>query len=179
MVVARSDLENAVNIFILDANPLTAAQYLCDKHIVKMPVETAQMMAASLRGHGATDSDMPLTKSGTPYRGGYMNHPCTRWAGTCKRNYFWLGLHGIALCMEYTFRYNKKHACQEAIEHMMDLRDHIPGNYLRSPFVLAMPDEYKERDAVRAYRKYYVGEKSDIAEWNKGRDAPKWFTRSR
>ena len=166
-----------MNIFLLDHNPLTAAEYLCDKHIVKMPVETAQMMASSLRGHGATDSDMPLTKSGNPYRGGYMNHPCTRWAGKCVGNYFWLGLHGLSLCMEYTFRYNKKHACQEAIEHMMALMNYIPGSHGTTPFVLAMPDEYKDRDAVKAYRRYYINEKRDIAEWNKGRPAPSWFVR--
>ena len=167
-----------MNIFVLDTNPLTAAEYLCDKHIVKMPVETAQMMAASLRGHGATDIDMPFTKAGKPYKGGYMYHPCTQWAGYCRCNYRWLAYYGLSMCVEYTYRYNKEHACENAIRHMMLFENYIPvrGYYNKSPFVLAMPDEYKHKNAVTAYRKYYVGEKADIAKWNKGRPEPKWFS---
>ena len=64
-----------MNIFVLDLNPVTAARMHCDKHIPKMCVEAAQMMASALRRHGATDKQMPLTKSGTPYKGGYKHHP--------------------------------------------------------------------------------------------------------
>lgn len=168
-----------MNIFILDTNPLTAAEHLCDKHVVKMSVETAQMMASALRRHGATDIDMPLTKSGKPYKGGYPNHPCTLWAGYCRCNYRWLAYHGLSLCSEYTYRYDKVHSCQQAIKHMLSFSNYIPtrGYSRNTPFALAMPDEFKHKNAVKAYRNYYVGEKADIAKWNKGRSAPRWFTR--
>ena len=70
-----------VNIFVLHDNPIRAAEMMCDKHIPKMVVETAQMMASALRRHGVTDERMPLTKSGTPYKGGYQASPmhCVGW----------------------------------------------------------------------------------------------------
>ena len=80
-----------MNIFVLDANPIEAARMMCDKHIPKMVVETAQMMASALRRHGATDDIMPLAKTtGRPYKGGYHHHPCTVWCGDTQMNYLWL-----------------------------------------------------------------------------------------
>ena len=32
-----------MNIFVLDKDPIISAQMQCDKHIVKMPLESAQM----------------------------------------------------------------------------------------------------------------------------------------
>ena len=91
-----------MNIFILDTNPVLAARMHCDKHVPKMCVEAAQMMASALRRHGATDEDMPLTKAGKPYKGGYAHHPCTVWAGESEITSFGLARHAIALCAEYT-----------------------------------------------------------------------------
>ena len=34
-----------MNIFVLDRNPVIAAQMQCDKHIVKMIVESGQMLS--------------------------------------------------------------------------------------------------------------------------------------
>ena len=89
-----------MNIFILDTDPTTAARMHCDKHVPKMCVEAAQMMASALRRHGATDEQMPLTKSGTPYKGGYAHHPCTVWVGDRRENFDWLANHAIELCRE-------------------------------------------------------------------------------
>ena len=74
-----------MNIFVLHENPILAAEMHCDKHVPKMCVEAAQMMASALRRWGATDKDMPLTKAGKPYKGGYAHHPCTVWAGDSDR----------------------------------------------------------------------------------------------
>ena len=165
-----------MNIFILDKNPEIAARMHCDKHIPKMCVEAAQMMASTLRRHGATDEQMPLTKSGTPYKGGYAHHPCTVWAGDSWMNFDWLTSHGIALCVEYTHRFGKKHACEDAICHMNAL--HVDGfSHLNrdslTPFALAMPDEYRDDDAVKAYRAYYHSK--TFAKWEKGTPAPHWW----
>ena len=164
-----------MNIFILDNDPIAAAEYLCDKHVVKMAVETAQMMASALRRHGATDIDMPLTVAGKPYKGGYPNHPCTRWAGDTSDNFVWLGIHGVSICDEYTIRYGKLHACKDSILHMMKFVDYLP-DAPRTQFALAMPDEFKHENAVKAYRKYYAVDKAAIAKWNKSRPEPRWFT---
>lgn len=167
-----------MNIFILDTDPTQAAKYLCDKHVVKMAVESAQMMASALRRHGATDIDMPLTVAGKPYRGGYPNHPCTRWAGETCANFEWLGINGLAICDEFNRRYKKHHACKHAMVHMMKFVNYLP-DAPQTRFALAMPDEFKHKNAVKAYRKYYVGDKAAIAKWNRGRPAPRWFSNMR
>ena len=94
-----------MNIFVLHTDPCVAARMHCDKHVPKMCVEAAQMMASALRRHGATDDIMPLTKSGTPYKGGYAHHPCTVWAGDSRANFMWLTQHAVALCSEYNKRF--------------------------------------------------------------------------
>ena len=161
-----------MNIFVLDTNPITAAEMHCDKHVPKMCVEAAQMMASALRRHGATDEDMPLTKAGTPYKGGYAHHPCTVWAGDSQENWMWLAHHAMQLCEEYYKRFNKMHACTDPIYHMIGLQKIIPDTKL-TPFAQAMPDEYRDDDAVKAYRAYYHSKQ--FAKWEKGTPAPDWW----
>ena len=163
-----------MNIFVLHTNPETAARMHCDKHVPKMCVEAAQMMASALRRHGATDEQMPLTKSGTPYKGGYAHHPCTVWAGDSMGNYQWLANHAIALCIEYKLRFGKTHACEAPIMKMDTMDVHIKPHHGRlTPFALAMPDEYKDKDAVKAYRAYYHSKQ--FAKWEKCTPAPDWW----
>jgi len=173
-----------MNIFVLDEDPIIAAQMHCDKHVPKMCVEAAQMMASALRRHGATDEQMPLTKSGTPYKGGYAYHPCTVWAGDTWPNFNWLTLHGIGLCVEYSKRFGKEHACYKPILRMEslgrvmilkpsdDIMEHITGGELTT-FAQAMPDKYRDDDVVKAYRAYYHSKQ--FATWDKGRLAPSWW----
>jgi len=166
-----------MNIFVLDRNPITAARMHCDKHVPKMCVEAAQMMASALRRHGATDEQMPLTKSGTPYKGGYAHHPCTVWAGDCEGNFNWLTHHAVALCEEYTKRFGKRHTCHDPIIDMSALEMTLNPNRVEpmplTPFAQAMPDEYKNEDAVKAYQAYYHSKQ--FAKWEKGTPAPDWW----
>ena len=149
----------------------------CDKHIPKMCVEAAQMMASALRRHGATDEQMPLTKSGTPYKGGYKHHPCTVWAGDSWTNLDWLASHAMALCVEFENRFKKEHACFRPICQMgmliAKMYNSIPNDAKLTPFALAMPDEYKDNDAVKAYQAYYHSK--TFAKWEKGTPAPDWW----
>ena len=161
-----------MNIFVLDLDPVLAARMHCDKHVPKMCVEAAQMMASALRRHGATDEQMPLTKSGTPYKGGYAHHPCTVWAGDVRANFDWLAEHALVLCEEYTSRFGKTHACVQPIERMADMGSIIPEGDL-TPFAQAMPDEYRDDDAVKAYQAYYHSKQ--FAKWEKGTPAPDWW----
>lgn len=163
-----------MNIFVLDNDPRTAAEYMCDKHIPKMIVETFQMMGSALRRHGATDDQMPVTQAGKPLKGGYHNHPCTKWVGDSICNFVWTGIHGVALCDEYMLRYRKVHSCDIKIRRMSDMMDMLP-NIPQTPYALAMPDEYKSEDAIDSYRRYYIMDKSRFAKWEKGREAPHWW----
>ena len=164
-----------MNIFVLDSDPVKAAQMQCDKHIVKMSVESAQMLATALRRHGVDEALLPLTKTGTPYKGTHPHHPCTQWAGDTCTNFDWLCHHGMALCEEYYFRYGKLHACQRPIDEMRRTnRSHeiIPiGD--QTQFPQALPDAFKSDDAFEAYRAYY--KTKDFAMWEMGRPAPSWW----
>ena len=172
-----------MNIFVLDENPITAAVMMCDKHIPKMVVESAQMLASAVRRWGGTDEQFIeygiLTKAGKPYRGGYANHPCTVWAGDSYGNFAWLVDHAVALLAEYSCRFGKEHAC-----HMPILKLHQLGwsmvneprprmSMAQTPFALAMPDEYRDDNAVKAYRAYYHSKA--FAKWEKGTPAPYWW----
>ena len=134
------------------------------------------MMASALRRHGATDEQMPLTKSGTPYKGGYHHHPCTVWAGDSRANFKWLAQYARELLYEYAERFcvlnNKTHACYDPIYAMSGMTDMIPEGKL-TPFAQAMPDEYRNDDVVKAYRRYYHSK--TFAKWERGTPAPDWW----
>lgn len=138
-----------MNIFVLDINPINAARFHLDKHIVKMPLETAQILS---------------TINGGPYKPTHKNHPCTKWAMESRANYSWLVKFGFALCDEYTFRYGKTHACEFVIWQCRFAPDSLPDIEM-TPFALAMPDDCKQHDAVTSYRSYYKNHKSSIAKW--------------
>ncbi len=152
-----------MNIFILDENPDTAARQHCDKHVVKMILETAQMLCTA---HWESGGE-------APYKSTHKNHPCTIWARESVDNYKWLCDLGVSLCDEYTLRYGRVHKTQAIIEWLVDNVPNIPDVPM-TPFAQAMPDEYKSKDAVQAYRNYYLGEKQNIAVW-KYSQTPRWF----
>ena len=84
-----------MNIFAVDQDPKISAQQLCDKHVVKMILESAQMLCA-------------VYDNGTaPYKRAFYNHPCTIWARETEQNYEWLLNHAYAMCQEYTRRDGK------------------------------------------------------------------------
>ena len=144
-----------MNIFVLDEDPVKSAQAMDCVRVPKMIVESAQMMASALRRWGATDEQMPLTKAGRPYLGGYKNHPCTIWAGDTFSNFDWLCRHAVGLLIEHRNRFGKKHACSGPIVHMIsNTPNNIPDGEL-TVFAQAMPDEFKQENAVKAYRAYY------------------------
>lgn len=176
-----------MNIFVLDENPILAGKMYCDKHIPKMVVELYQQLGSAVIRHGATPDMMPLTKAGTPLRGGYHNHPATRWVGDSRANFLWASYHAAVLCEEYNKRFAKEHFCELGLEQLYTLSHLIPEGDL-TPFALCMPDEYRPNHkateyigdshatgdvAVQAYRDYYHSK--TFARWDKGRDAPAWW----
>ena len=154
-----------MNIFVTDPDPIQSAQNLPDKHIVKMPLETCQMLSIIYSDwyYGVGK----LYKSdGTPYRtshGAFRNHPCTQWAAANQYNLAWLIMHGIALCDEYTLRYDKIHTCQDVIHQAVRIYnacfdDSVSNacHRVRS-FTRAMPESIKYDDTIStitAYQRY-------------------------
>jgi hypothetical protein len=147
-----------MNIFILDYNPVNAAMSLCDKHVVKMALETAQIMS---------------TINGGPYKPTHQKHPCVIWAGEGLHNYEWLYLHGMAICKEYTYRFNKTHASEDVIASLKTPLVFMPC--VGTVAVRAMPDKYKEEDLVNSYRAYYRSKKSQFEMRYTKREAPVWL----
>jgi hypothetical protein len=168
-----------MNIFILHTDPTEAASMHCDRHVVKMHVEGIQMLVSVLDRHNINHK--VTTKRGTIHKGGYANHPCTRWAGDNWSNFMWLVEYTEALIEEHTYRYgtvpHSKNQLEEVMYAYWENYSLIRPIYDDlTPFAQAMPDAYKNVDAVTAYRDYYINEKADIAVWNKTRPAPKWYT---
>jgi len=153
-----------MNIFYLHTNPIICAQYHNDKHVVKMIVETAQLLCGS---HWVTGSE-------APYKLSHKNHPCSIWVRSSLENYLWLCELGLELCKEYSYRYGKRHKSQEVIEWCVCNKPNIPDLEFTQP-PKAMPDQYKVEDPVKSYRNYYIIEKRGFCTW-KNRKTPSWFT---
>lgn len=157
-----------MNIFILSLCIAECARFHCDKHVVKMILETTQLLCTAHHMAPGPDGYVP------PYKKTHYNHPCAIWVRASAANYRWLQRLGIALCKEYTHRYGKVHKCEQ---YLRELALHFPNIPIRArtPFALAMPDAYKNHDdPVASYRAYYLGEKSSFLSW-KSRSPPSWY----
>lgn len=152
-----------MNIFVLDNDPVKAARYCADTHVVKMPLETAQMLCTVLWKHGIE----------AKYRPTHQSHKCVVWAQASSQNFEWLVIHGLSLCDEYTRRYGRKHACEKVIIDCW-LRQPALSNIGLTKFAQALPDYLKSEDPVLAYRNYYRFEKKHLASWKRN-DIPEWF----
>jgi hypothetical protein len=172
-----------MNIFVLDPDAVTAAHMMCDKHVVKMILESCQLLSTA---HHVLDGEPVMTKGKKKeyktFSNGNMsicrctmiNHPCTIWTRETRANYLWLWKHAYSLCKEYTRRYGKVHVMEKML--MDELYD-PPANITKgklTPFAQAMPDQYRNSDAVIAYRNYYINEKARFAKW-KNCEVPEWF----
>lgn len=142
------------------------AEYHCDKHVVKMVLETAQLLCST---HHMTNQ----TTDQIPYKLAHKNHPCSIWTRKSLSNYLYLCELGLELCKEYTYRYGKRHKSQEVIEWCLTNRPNITDSGITEP-PKAMPEEYKVSDVVQSYRNYYIGAKKTFTTW-KNREIPEWF----
>ena len=155
-----------MNIFVTDHCPIQSASNLPDKHIVKMPLETCQMLAI-IYSDWYYGVGKLYKQDGTPYatkRGAFRNHPCTQWAAANQYNLAWLIRHGYALCHEYQARYNKVHTCFDVISQAeMIYHTSFPDEFLSlashkvTEFTRAMPEYIKYDttiDTIEAYKRY-------------------------
>ena len=155
-----------MNIFVTNQCPIQSARNLPDKHIVKMPLETCQMLAIIYSDWYYGIGQLHKL-NGQPYatkHGAFRKHPCTIWAAENYWNLSWLISHGMALCDEYTARYGKVHSCQSAIseaivifEAAFDFNVDIYKDSLPMSFTRAMPEDIKfddTIDTITAYKRY-------------------------
>lgn len=153
-----------MNIFALSSDPQEAAQFVIDRHAVKMVLETAQLLSTVSWRYGVA----------APYRATHVQHPCTLWAGATQANWDWLIQHGLGLADEYARRYGRTHKSRAIIEWAKESGGRPPAGQL-TPFALAMPEQYKTQDAVESYRAYYRGAKAAFATWKAPAHPPCWW----
>ena len=152
-----------MNIFILDNEIRKCAQYHCDQHVVKMILESVQMLCTALNKKGFS----------TPYKSTHIKHPCVLWVEESFENFSWLRKLTIALNDEYRFRFEKE-VDHKSIFVLDEISNFCYDNHGLTEFAQAMPDNYKiPGNAVGAYRQFYLGEKMKFAKWTK-RNIPEW-----
>jgi hypothetical protein len=153
-----------MNIFLLDTDVTKCAQYHCDKHVVKMPIEYAQLLSTTLLHHGLE----------APYKKTHENHPCAVWARKHNGNYTYLYDLAIALGKEYTYRYGKLHKSTEVLYGIPRLLDDNPLERSPLPNCTTLKADYPELNLVDKYRLYYMRDKAHILTF-KNREEPHWM----
>lgn len=157
-----------MNIFYLDENVERCAVYHNDKHVVKMILEYTQLLSTA---HRILDV-IPNDEGGPLYRATHVNHPSAKWVRQSRTHYEWLYSLLVELCKEYTYRYVRVHKVEAS--GLLFILSIPPQNIPDIPFSPpppAMPEEYKNANALLAYRTYYKFGKSHIAHW-KNRQTP-------
>lgn len=179
-----------MNIFVLDSDPITAAQMCCDRHVPKMIVESAQMLSTA---HRMLDGipERRRSRSGKTmqqyysfgderddlyYLAVHKFHPCTTWTMESKTNYEWHYEHFRGLANEFEYRRNKPHLTWQKLGAMLSMPPKNIKDIGLTPFAQAMSQypDCKNEDAVQAYRNYYHAAKP-FAKWDWGRPAPSWW----
>jgi hypothetical protein len=167
-----------MNLFVLSLCFAECAQWMFDKHISKMILETAQMLCTAKRVLDPDGVDEAIV-----YKLAHKNHPVTIWMRASYANYLWALDMVDAMHAEWKYRYGHPAETQHKSYVVCQwLRANPPPSFPETvgitPFAQAMPDEYKREDAIRAYREYYQSpEKKRIAKWTK-RDMPPWYRRT-
>lgn len=178
-----------MNIFYLHRDPKVAAEYHCDKHVVKMILESAQLLCTAHRvldgtlGKGSSVSGkrmvnrwvLPDDREKVLYQTCHVNHPSGVWTRANIDHYRWLYDLMYFLIGEYKYRYEGKvHKCEDLLQPLLDAPYNIPIVDWADP-PQAMPDDVKVvGDTVAAYRNYYKVHKVKFATW-KVRGVPDWY----
>lgn len=156
-----------MQLFILDHDPEKVPEMLCDVHVRKMCLETAQILSSVIR---IQRKKLP-TELPKPYN---VNHPVIRALDTAQK-INWAVQFNTALQQEYCRRFGKKHAYFElaGIYHAILFR---PGAAILPTgwtFARAFKDvKITEPDIVLAYRQYYRHKRKEIRSWHYTKTKP-------
>lgn len=179
---------NTMNIFLLSEQncPIESASMMCDQHIVKMCIESCQLLATCFTLDRLAQDDCPKTQKGTPRKHFNINHPCSKWVVESTSNIRWLIRHCEEIFRQYSVRYgrDKRHFTEDFLDWVIDNIDDVlapEGNL--TPFKVAISDdsicrnipEFETFEIYEQYRKYYIHDKP-FATWDKGVSAPDWFS---
>ena len=184
-----------MNIFYLDNNPRICAEMHCDKHVVKMILEYAQLLSTAHRvldgtlstglsesGRKQTRYVLPDDRESKLYVATHLNHPSAIWCRQSYANYVWLWKLLDALCTEYTYRYGKVHKTQSSglVDELMYPPMKIPAHTPFTEPTPAMPDDVKvPGNSIQSYHNYYFTNKKHLWSWKgklNSRDRPKWLS---
>lgn len=154
-----------MNVFYINEDPVKAAQELCDEHVRKMQIESAQMLCTA---HWLLGKEAPYKKS-------HVNHPSTKWVRESIENYRWLVEHGLAICEEFTRRHGTYHKTKDVLNWCKQNEPQIPSKGFLPP-PQCMPDQYKNQDTVEAYKTFYIEDKVKVKNlsWKKLNNIPDW-----
>lgn len=163
-----------MNVFVCDYDPIVAAKSLADKHVVKMVVETTQLLSTACHLQNISFEGQ--------YKATHKHHPCL--IALLEQPAFlqWTIAHGVALCHEYTERYQREHKSEQimayAAKHLQT--DHCIVMSDFDTFPRAVFDEFKTLPVVDAYRahlrkKYNVLWKPGNARWKFPSVNPLWL----
>ena len=190
-----------MNTFILAETPEESAAYHCNKHVVKMILESAQMLCAAhwlhlLKDKEKTISDFKRIRDAQdwalkntkpdlqpPWKMSHVRHPCTVWTAENYSNYTWQLKLCKSLLKEYEERYSRSHKSTIVANW---LEANKPLNIKKAPmsnFPVCMKEEFKVFDSmgivdpIASYRNYYIRDKVRFAKWEPRAEIPKWFTK--
>lgn len=178
-----------MNIFYVDSDPEVAARNMVDRHVVKMILETAQLLSTAHRvidgeeyvgqsqsGRKAKRWRLSGNADAIMYAATHINHPSAVWVRENSANYNWLYDHLLALGREYTYRYGRTHL---TIDKLKDILEDAPENIEQSNVMSKMPSCMDKQyivslDPITNYRNYYNYGKTDLLRWS-NRPPPQWI----
>jgi hypothetical protein len=176
-----------MNIFSVDSDPYQAAEWLVDRHVIKMILESVQLLSTAHRvldgteyigqsksGRKAKRWLLPDDREHILYGATHVSHPSAVWCRETSGNYEWLYRHFQALCLEYNHRYGKWHKCMDMWDHLSMTPRNIKQGDLQE-FSVAMDKQYiVSTDPIENYRNYYKIGKARMHKWTK-RNPPPWL----
>lgn len=177
-----------MNVFYLDDDPVTAATWLCDQHVSKMILESAQMMCTAIRlrmGLEDTPTEELPEELKFLYKKAHPKHGSTIWVGTSFWNFKWMFQHVIQMQCQHVLRYGTRHKSYRIADRAYDFawkqrkkgKCLFPTNEMTPPYMAFGPEleHLKDpKDPVGSYRKFYVADKAKFATWRVV-DPPPWW----
>lgn len=180
-----------INIFYLSEDPVQCAQWMVDRHVVKMPLESIQILSTVHRVIDGLQVNLELEKNGKIrkkkvwvlddyrndilYNATHVNHPSVVWAMQSVENYNWLVDHTFALGEEYHYRYGKRHKSIVELGYTLQSPPMGLKEWDMTPMPSCMDSKYIiSNNPIENYRNYYREGKKELHVW-KGREPPNWI----
>lgn len=156
-----------MQIFKTSSNLAICAKNLDDKRLNKIILESAQIATTGLWLNDCSKAEI-LCSMGLIYFPSHEHHPLCEW---CSKNNFHLFIvtcYGLALCLEYQYRFKKRHKVQNILINLLSIN--IKNKEKTSP----QPNcsiHFKHLPLHNAYKAELV------FKWNRDAIKPKWTNR--